>query len=205
MTSTSPSGNSLYRRSKTTRNLVGAIVACLAVAGVLAFFLPRTSGNMSTAVDYASIGADTEAAAGSSLAIPDLPDGWYANAAEWRSDGSASSLDASASSSTGNLGGREWYLSVVTSAPHQISVVEALTPDGSWAYRTMSERSATGTTSIAGVEWQVYDARDSDDPAYGLVWTRDDGSAIALYGTNATDDEFTTLATAVVTSMIDDQ
>ncbi len=185
--------SSEYRRSQTPRNLVGAVVICLGIALVLAFFLPRDDSPTTPAtVDFASIGAAAQEAENGTLAIPTLPAGWSANTATWQAAGS----DAPA----------QWYVSYLTPSGTQISVKQAFDVSETWIYAAMGNRNASGTATIAALEWQVYDQSPTETGIrYGLTTTLPAGentprSTLLLYG-SADDTDFAALASALIDSV----
>lgn len=183
-----------YRRSQTPRNLIGALVICLGIALVIAFFIARNDATTPTAeVDFASIAAEAQPAASAPLVVPTLPSGWTANTARWQSASGGAPA--------------QWYISVLTASGTQISVTQAIGGDATWVYQAMGNRQATGTTSIGGETWQTYGASETESGIrYGLSLLRagggsggDPGSALAMYG-SASNDDFATLATAILAS-----
>ena len=188
------SRHSEYRRAQTPRHLVAAILVCLGIAAVLAFFLPRDDSldTAPTTVDYQQIGEDAQADSDAALAVPELPDGWYANSAVW--------------SSGGDDGTDEWYLSVMTDTGNQISLRQAVDPAETWIYATMENRDAESQTTIDGTTWEVYGQSPSQTGiTYGLATTVDSEgvpTALALYGNGSTA-EFSTLAAAAIESLSD--
>lgn len=201
--------SSEHRRSQTPRNLVGAVVICLGVALVLAFFLPRNDTPATTAtVDFTAIGAQAQRSTATTLAIPELPTGWSANDARWQaaSDGPA-----------------VWYVSYRTESGGQISAKQAINADNTWLYSAMGNRKPTATLALGSTHWDVYGQSPTDSGIrYGLAATvpvtTQPGAAsasasastsaptstgttsLALYG-SATDAEFAQLADAIVASL----
>ena len=120
------------------------------------------------------------------LAVPELPEGWRANAAELRT----STVD----------GVTAWYVGYLTPSDEYIGMYQGLEANPTWVAGLLERTLATGTTTIEGIEWTVYDNRDSGDDVgnarYGLT-TEAGGSTFVLLGT-ATPEEFLTLATALL-------
>ena len=76
-----------------------------------------------------------------------------------------------------------WYIGFITPGEQYIGLDQA---------------QQTGTGTIDGIEWAVFDKRGSDDPgnyAYSIATTRGD-STVLLHGT-ASDEEFELLATTI--------
>ncbi|MEO6942227.1 MAG: DUF4245 domain-containing protein, partial [Terrimesophilobacter sp.] len=134
------------------------------------------------AVDYRAIAAETGATA--SLAVPDLPSTWKSNSAIY--DGE--SLDGVAT----------WYIGFVTPENQFVAVRQGIAANPTWLANQLGSRAATGSTTINGVAWKVYDHRDAKDAgnlAY-IMTTEAKASDIVLFGT-ASNAEFSTIATAV--------
>ena len=138
-------------------------------------------------IDVAAVAEQAQVASDDPLAVPELPEGWRANAAELRT----SDVD----------GVTAWYVGL----PHAERRVHRHVPGlrgepdlGRRAARAHARRRAPSrSTASSG---RVYDNRDSGDDVgnaqYGLT-TEAGGSTFVLLGT-ATPEEFETLATALV-------
>ncbi|MGI9823771.1 DUF4245 domain-containing protein [Agromyces sp. Marseille-Q5079] len=174
-----------HRERQTTRNLVYALIASLAVVLVIVLAVPRSNDAIDRDVDVAEVAEQAQVATGEMLAVPDLPEGWNANAAELR----RSETD----------GVTAWYAGYVTPDNEYLGVYQGLDANPTWAAELLARTLATGTVQIAGVDWTVYDNRDSSDDVgnarYGLT-TESGGTTFVLIGT-ATDAEFATMAAAL--------
>lgn len=179
--------NSLkHRQRQTLLNLVLALGASLVVVLVIVLLVPRSDTAMERDVDVASIAEQAQVASDDPLAVPELPDGWRANAAELRT----SQVDEVTA----------WYVGYLTPSDEYIGMYQGLDANPTWVAGLLARTLATGTTTIDGVEWTVYDNRDTGDDVgnakYGLT-TEAGGSTFVLLGT-ATPEEFETLAAALV-------
>ncbi|KQM83019.1 DUF4245 domain-containing protein [Agromyces sp. Leaf222] len=174
-----------YRERKTTRNLVYALLASLAVVLVIVLAVPRSDEPMHADVDVAAIAEQAQAGSEEPLAVPDLPEGWSANAAELR----RSQTD----------GITAWYTGYLTPSGEFIGLSQGLDANATWSADLLARTLATGTVQIDGVDWTVYDNRDSSDDLgnarYGL--TTEAGSTVFVLVGTATDAEFATLASAI--------
>lgn len=177
-----------HRANQTFLNLVLALAACLVIVLVLVIIVVRPSLDESPRVDYQKLAADAQPTVSETLAAPELPKGWTANAArlEKGSDGIVS-----------------WYIGLVTPAPQYIGLVQGLKANTSWVSAQLNNSRATGTTTIDGIEWTLYDQRDtSKDPgnfAYSMSATVD-ASSFVLHGSGDTA-EFHTVATALAAQL----
>ncbi|HKH07900.1 MAG TPA: DUF4245 domain-containing protein, partial [Agromyces sp.] len=137
-------------------------------------------------VDVASIAEQARIASDDPLAVPGLPEGWRANAAELRT----SEVDDVTA----------WYVGYLTPSNEYLGMYQGIDANPTWVAGQLARTAATGTTTIDGVEWTVYDNRESSvdvgNAKYGLTTEAGD-STFVLLGT-ATLDEFETVATALV-------
>lgn len=176
----------LHRQRQTTLNLVLALGASLLVVLVIVLLVPRADTAIERDIDVASVAEQAQVANDDPLAVPELPEGWRSNAAELRSS-SADGVSA-------------WYVGYLTPGDEYIGMYQGLDANPTWVAGLLARTPASSTTTIDGVEWTVYDNRESDDDVgnarYGLT-TEAGGSTFVLLGT-ATPEDFATLASALV-------
>jgi hypothetical protein len=175
----------LHRQRQTVLNLVLSLGASLLLVLVIVLLVPRSDTAMVRDVDVAPIAEQAQVASDDPLAVPELPEGWRANAAELRT----SSVDEVTA----------WYVGYLTPSDEYIGMYQGLEANPTWVAGLLARTLATGTTTIDGVEWTVYDNRDTGDDVgnakYGLTTEAGD-STFVLLGTG-TPEEFETLATAL--------
>jgi len=173
----------LRRQRQNWRNLVGSLVACLAVVLALVLIVPRGGTPVSRDVDVARVAAQYGDTAGQPLLAPAVPKGWKANAAELRGQGDGSS----------------WYVGWVIDGAGYAGLTEGLPGTDALLASALERARPTGTTTIGGLPWRVYDQRsrgaDAGNAPYGLA-TRIGRVLVAVYGT-ASDAELRRLAAAV--------
>ena len=179
--------NSLkHRQQQTLKNLVLALGASLLVVLVIVLLVPRTDTPVDRDVDVVSIAEQAQIASDDPLAVPELPEGWRANAAELRT----SEVDDVTA----------WYVGYLTPSDEYLGMYQGIEANPTWVAGQLARTAATGTTTIDGVEWTVYDNRESSvdvgNAKYGLTTEAGD-STFVLLGT-AKLNEFETLATALV-------
>lgn len=179
--------NSLkHRQRQTLKNLVLALGASLLVVVVIVLIVPRSSAPIDRDIDVAAVAEQAQIASDEPLAVPQVPEGWRANAAELRT----SEAD----------GVTAWYAGYLTPSNEYIGMYQGLEANPTWVSALLERTLATGTTTIDGVEWTVYDNRgngeDLGNAEYGLT-TEAGGSTFVLLGT-ATPAEFEALAGALV-------
>lgn len=179
--------NSLkHRQRQTVKNLALALGASLLVVLVIVLLVPRSDAPIERDIDVASVAEQAQFVSDDPLAVPELSEGWRANAAELRT----SDVD----------GVTAWYAGYLTPSNEYVGMYQGLDANPTWVAGLLERTLATGTTTIDGVEWTVYDNRDSGDEVgnaqYGLT-TEAGGSTFVLLGT-ATAEEFEHIATALV-------
>jgi hypothetical protein len=171
--------------NQTAVNLTLSIVASLAVVLFLVLVVVRPGGTVNRQeIDYQSVAQSAESNVDVALAAPDLPSGWTSN----RADISTGTADGVAT----------WYVGLITPTEQFIALEQGVDANATWVANAVQARPATGSTTIAGLDWQVYDRRDGESPgnyAYSMTTTVDRSSYV-LHGT-ADDVEFEQLATAL--------
>ena len=181
----------VHRSSQTLRNLVVALVASLAIVLFIVLVVVRPDGAVRQPIDYRTVAAQSQSSVSETLAAPDLPSTWTAN---------------SASLETGADDIKAWTVGFITPKQQFIGLVQGIGANSSWLSDEVKKARATGSTTIDGLEWTVYDRRSAAEPgnyAYSLS-TVAGASTIVLHGT-APIAEFRTLATAVITDLGTDQ
>lgn len=139
--------NSLnYRESKTLRNLLIALALSLGLVAAMVFLVPRSETSLLEPVDYVAVAADAQRSMPVELAVPALPEGWSSNSAELRrtSDGVNS-----------------WYIGLVSPSNDYVGLSQGVDANATWLAQQVSEGFASGVVDIGGVEWTVYDNRQT--------------------------------------------
>ncbi|NQX11277.1 DUF4245 domain-containing protein [Microbacteriaceae bacterium VKM Ac-2855] len=174
----------LYRQRKTVNNLVYSLLATVGLALVIFLMVPRGDGSDRPAIDYTSVAVQAQLGTPQKLVVPSLPEGWSANAAELR---------------RGSDGIAYWYIGLLTAKNGYIGLSQGLNANDAWTADQLEAQAATGVTTIDGVEWTVYDhrdsARDTGNVVYGLATTAG-SSTYLVYGT-ADEDEIMTVVDAI--------
>ncbi|MBX3091488.1 MAG: DUF4245 domain-containing protein [Cryobacterium sp.] len=171
-----------HRANQTFLNLALALVASLVVVLVTVLVVVRPDPPAAPPVDYRAIAS--EAGASVPLAIPDLPATWKANSAvfdETPADGVAT-----------------WYIGFITPDQQFIGVRQGIGANPTWLSNQVGNRSATGSTRIDGLDWQLFDHRDAKDAgnlAYAMTASIS-GSDFVLFGT-ASPHDFDVLAASL--------
>jgi hypothetical protein len=178
------------RANQTTLNLVLALVASLAIVAVLVLVVVRADAPTREPVDYATIGASADGAIGADAIVPALPDTWVANRAE--------------ASRAGSDGIAEWRIGFVTPREDYLQLSQAVGTAGGagagWLADETRDAAASGVESIGGLEWTVYDRRETRDAGnveYALALELPDVDETVVLSGTADDAEFAELAAAV--------
>ncbi|MCR2827845.1 DUF4245 domain-containing protein [Microbacterium sp. zg.Y909] len=174
----------VHRASRSTRNLIAALLVTLGVVLVIVFGVPRGSIPAPEPIDVAAEAARVQASLDRTVVVAETPEDWSVNRASVEGDGDV----------------RAW---TVVYAPERgfINVAQGFDADEAWPSRVLSGRGATDTATIDGIEWTVYEVSDPTTAAnisYALSTPAGDDT-ILIYG--ATD---AATATEVAEGLTDD-
>lgn len=134
----------VYRSSQTTRNLVAALIATLAVVLVIIFAVPRGTPAAGEPIDVAGIAGRYGAAEDRTFIAPETPEGWRVNAA---------SVEGAAP--------RVWTIVYASEGDVEfVRVAQGLDADEAWPARVLRGAEAADTVTIDGVAWVRYDIED---------------------------------------------
>lgn len=177
------------RQNQNFFNLIIALLASLAVVALVVLVVVRPDAAPQEPVDYRAISLEADAPA--TLAAPQLPEGWWANQAKYDSNPVDDVLN--------------WNIGLLTPSDGFIALVQGIDANPTWQTNQLPGMKVTGSTTIDGIEWTVYDrrgAKDAGNYAYALSTVGAD-STYVLHGT-ATDDDFTILATKLAATIAAD-
>ncbi|GAA1492057.1 DUF4245 domain-containing protein [Curtobacterium herbarum] len=172
------------REHQTAFNLVLALIASLGIVLFLVAVVVRPDQAVDRSVDYRQVAQQADVS-GAELLVPDLPSSYTSNNAEYQS-GSARGVAV-------------WTIGLLTPDEQYIGMHQGIDANDTWVADQLDQKSATGSRTIAGTKWTVYDRRDegkaAGNNAYALV-TTSGKDTVVLAGT-ADQKSFTTVATAV--------
>jgi len=172
------------REHQTAFNLVLALIASLGIVLFLVAVVVRPDQAVDRSVDYRQVAQQADVS-GAELLVPDLPSSYTSNNAEYQS-GSARGVAV-------------WTIGLLTPDKQYIGMHQGIDANDTWVADQLDQKQATGSRSIAGTKWTVYDRRDEGKGAgnnlYALV-TTSGKDTVVLAGT-ADQKSFTTVATAV--------
>ncbi|MBN9613386.1 MAG: DUF4245 domain-containing protein [Actinobacteria bacterium] len=168
----------LYRQRKTVNNLVFSLLVTLGVVVLIVLFTPQGANLWKNpSIDVSRAAAEAAPTAGQELVAPAVPEGWEAKQAQLRGGGGKISF---------------WYLGYTTADESYAAVAQAFTSDGSkvddsWVAQQLESQAATGTESIGGFDWTVYDhsdrSADNTNASFGLT-TQIGTTTLVVYGTD---------------------
>lgn len=173
------------RANQTVRNLIGSLVASLAIVLFLVLVVVRPDPAPLT-IDYLAAAAEAEASLGTEVVAPIVPPTWSANRAELAGSG----------------GIDEWAIGFITDNRTFLGLLQGFTDEQSWLRDALRDPGEGESVRIAGIEWQRYDRRGVEGVGLreiALVTNAAD-STVVLYGT-ASDADLEVLATAVAAEL----
>jgi Protein of unknown function (DUF4245) len=176
-----------HRANQTTRNLILALLASLAIVLFIVLVVVRPTANLVHSVNYKTVAAQAQIDVSEKLVAPPLPKGWSSNDAELKS-----SIGKTAT----------WYVGLITPKQQFIAIEQGIDTSDTWFGSLLGRAQATGHTTIDGVRWTVYDQRGQQGVGnfpYSLAATIGP-SHLVLHG-SADNAEFHTLANAIAISL----
>lgn len=178
----------VYRSSQTTRNLIAAILATLAVVAVIVWGVPRGSLPAQPKVDVPAAAAQaTKDLAGHTLVVAATPKGWIATSA---------ALEASY--------GQMWRVVYATPPTNFVRIAQGIGASPDWATQVLGGFAPTGTVSIDGLQWSEYAipaASQSGNITYALA-TPAGADTILIYG-STTAEQAAEAAKAVTSQVVE--
>lgn len=179
-----------YRRRKTVNNLVLSLLVTVGLTFVIVLAVPRSTAPLHKPVDLAAVGAHAQETRPETLILPVLPERWYSNTAELRTSGK----DRVAS----------WNIGIITGGEQFIGVTQGFEANDTWVSQQLAESTASAVRTIDGVDWTVYDNRNSkkDNGNIDYAVTTEAGtSTIIVHGT-AVAEEFDTFLESIAPDIL---
>jgi hypothetical protein len=172
------------KEHQTAFNLVLALIASLGIVLFLVAVVARPDSTVDRNVDYRQV-ADQADVPGVTLAAPALPEDFSSNRADY-TDKTADGVDV-------------WTVGFLTPDKQYIGMQQGIRANPTWVANQLDQHRATGTRSIGGTKWTVYDRRDERQDAgnqlYALVGTF--GTDTVVLAGTADDASFRAIAGAV--------
>lgn len=164
-----------YRSSQTVRSLIAALLATLAILAVIIFAVPRGEPATAEKIDVAAIASDVEKTVDGGVIVPELDDFWRVNAAELESGATV-----------------VWDITLAPAADDErgfVRMAQAFDADSGWAPQRLNGTAPTDTTTIGGIEWDVFTPGDpaaNQNITYALG-TQAGDDYVLLYGSRSSD------------------
>ena len=172
----------LHRANQTVRNLVWSLVATLIVVLLLVLVVVRPDPAPIEPIDYRAVAAQSEAPEGESLIVPNLPEGWTANAATLRTVEQVET----------------WYIGFITPRGQYIGFEQGFEANPTWVDGHYAEQSSSPEpVNVDGRTWtETLGVEDPGNSARVWVTEVDSDNIVILYGTAGVE-EFTILAASL--------
>jgi Protein of unknown function (DUF4245) len=161
------------RARQTVTNLVLALGASAGLVLALVLMVPRDDSNLVKHVDYVAIATDAADATGRPIVVPKLDQGWWSNSARL----TTSPKDGTEAS---------WYAGFVGPKNEYIGLTQAFGTNPTWLALQLNGLTPTGTKTIVGRTWAVWESPVKNDPPktrdYTLV-AELGNDTVLVYGT----------------------
>jgi hypothetical protein len=149
------------RRAKQTQNnLILSLLACLGMVAVIVLAVPRPTTSLIPHVDYKTVASQAASTSNLPIVAPALPGAkWYSNAARF----TAKPADGVAN----------WYVGFVGPKEEYLGLTQGFGANPTWTLLQLEGDIPSGTVSIAGTKWVIWQATTKNDPPksrdYALV------------------------------------
>jgi hypothetical protein len=174
-----------YRAVKTINNLWLSLIVIIGVVVIIVLIVPRDNTSRLQLVDFRSVAVSAQNVLPVPLAVPDLPAEWTSNVAQVRT----ATQD----------GVQAWFIGLLTPSDQFFGLTQAVDANPTWLVNELKQTAASGVETIDGIQWTVYDnrqsSRDVGNADYALV-TESGRSTYVISGTG-TPQEADAIATAI--------
>lgn len=156
-----------YRASQTTRNLVAAMLATLAIVVVIVLIVPRGEPAPRDPIDVASIAEGISETYERPVLVPEVPSTWLVNGARVEADTIP-----------------RWGIIYVPDENSFVNVAQGFDADETWASQQLQGASPSGGVTVDGIAWDRYEISDPSRNAnvsYALG-TQAGADHILIYG-----------------------
>jgi hypothetical protein len=159
--------------------IMALLVSVLAIVPVVLLNAGQKTDPYRPSVDVASVAANAKDVAGFTPVAPQLPSDYSPNYARWASGTSD--------------GVAHWDIGYLTPQQKFVSIVQTASANPTWLADQVKKAPTTGTRTVAGVEWTLYDKPGTEKSLVATIG----GTTVVVSG-SAGFDEFDTVAAAVV-------
>ncbi|MGC5170791.1 DUF4245 family protein [Microbacterium sp. DT81.1] len=129
-----------YRASQTTRNLIAAMLATLAVVLVIILAVPRGEPAPRPPIDVAAVAQGVEETYDRAVLVADVPETWRVNGAQVEADAIAA-----------------WEVIYVPDENSFLRLAQGFDAGETWAAQVLRGAAPTGTATIDGLTWDTYE------------------------------------------------
>ncbi|WMY79612.1 DUF4245 domain-containing protein [Citricoccus sp. I39-566] len=137
------------RAGQSSRAMVLSVLATLAIALVVVLLNPvNAERDYESTVDVAATAEQATATAGFTAVAPAVPEGWSANYARWNAAG------------TDQV--EFWEAGYLTAEEDFAGFKQTAQSNPTWLSQQMDNAPATGTRSVDGTRWDLYEPADGD-------------------------------------------
>lgn len=159
------------RAGASSRAMVLSVLATLAIALVVMLLNPSNAERDSeSTVDVATTAGQATATAGFTAVAPAVPEGWGANYARWNGAG------------TDQV--EFWEAGYLTAEEEFAGFKQTAQSNPTWLSQQMDNAPATGTRSVDGTQWDLYEPADGDRHLVAEV----DGTTVLVSGSGDLED-----------------
>lgn len=157
-------GSADRARFRTMKNMIWALLACLAVVALIGLVVQRPAQETVHAIDFSGqLAMARKAAPYPVLAPAPLPSGWQATSAQVGAE-------------TGKP--FTWHLGVITSEKRYVGLEQSNGSAGQFVSDTLGDTNDEGTSTVGGNTWQRKASTTTDD--HSLVRTADGATTILI-------------------------
>jgi hypothetical protein len=139
------------RARQTLYNLLYSLAACIGLVVILVIAVPRPTQSLLKPVAYEQVAASAHESSGEPIVAPTMPgEGWYSNSARWN----GKPVDGVAN----------WYVGFVGPKNQYLGLTQAFVSNQTWLVLQLKGNIPTGTTTIDGRRWTVWQSGTKHDP-----------------------------------------
>jgi len=174
------------RARQTVVNLALSLLATIGLVVAIVLIVPRDDTSLIQRIDFVAVAKDAVRVSNEAIVVPDLPEGWWSNKAEW----SANPVDAVPAFTAGFVGPKNEY----------IGMIQGFNANPTWLALKLKDVELTGGLPVGYRTWDIYTSKVVHDPAesmdYIMVMTVNTDDFVLLFG-NAAQQDFEYLATSI--------
>lgn len=167
----------VLRKNSNWVNMIIAILACLAVVVVALLMAPQPKVEAERVVDYKAIAEQSQKSADFPLIVPQIPQGWTSNEANFGEFGDSKY--------------QSWYMSFIGTEQQWVSVQQAQASE-KWVENLVGDAVAAETVDVSGQQFQIYRSKDSTE-----YWTTEKNGNFVVVSATAMPETIDNFATQI--------